>query len=131
MIAACVPTIRPLYGKARLAWLKTWEGVFSDTAAQSPPPADDKWPLHRHPVRDVNSISEALRSVTNKFGRKRAVCGQGTSIHKTLNSNPSKDLGNFANFNPGFVLDDLEFGRVEGTSTKNNMSMKQKVSDHV
>ena len=127
-MAACIPTIMPLYRKARLALLKTWEGVSSDTATRSQPLAEGNGPPRRAPVNHVNSISEALRSVTNKFGRKGAVSRQDASIHKTLSSDPSKNLEKSVNFNPGFVLDDLEFGRVEGTLEKNNMTKEQEVS---
>ena len=123
--------MRPLFSDSRRAWSKGWSKIFTGGSAPSQPPAEDKRPLHRNPIRNVNSISDALRSAGDKSKRTDGAYAHDTASWKTASSEHGKKSENPITFNSGFALDDLELGGVGGTLTRNDTNEERKISDHI
>jgi len=81
--------------------------------------------LHRLPVRKLNSISEALRSVENHPNGTKKMYNHDTASWRTARDDPGRIPENAIKVDTAFVLDDLEFG------CKRETDKEWKVSDNV
>ncbi|KAK3168975.1 hypothetical protein OEA41_005423 [Lepraria neglecta] len=131
IIAACVPAIRPLFSHSQRLPFKGWSRIFAGNSAPSQPPAEDKRPLHRAPVRNVNSISEALRSAEHDSKGTRGMYGHDVASWTTASGESGRVPGNAIKVETEFALDNLEFRGAGDGLGRADTTEERKISDQV
>ena len=120
IIAACAPTIRPLF-------------TSRDRRPKpaQPPVGGDTHPLRRAAIKHINSISDALRSIDDNPNGTRHIyhhkCS-GLATPGDKNDGLLKGAGNGAS---ELVLEDLDVRRTRSVVARDYDDLERRVSDQV
>ena len=120
MIAACAPTIRPLF-------------TSRDRRPKpaQPPVGGDRRPLRKAAIKHLNSISDALRSIDdNPIGTRRIYDPKSSSL-ATPGDKIDRPLKGADNGASDLVLEDLDARRTGSVVARDFDRLERRVSDQV
>ena len=107
MIAACIPTI---FVHCKCFLSETWSRSFGNKSNPSQPSKENKFPLRKVPIRNLNSISEALRGAEQDYADTRGTYAHETASWRIASGDSSRLPENGIKVDTAFTLDDLESG---------------------